>query len=96
MKKIHIIFITLIILEFASLLIIDNFYYNNCGSPCDTKSLMHPFGRENSGNLCIAVCVPHAPTPLFFIVSDIFIITVIIYAFYLLFLLIKRLRKNEK
>lgn len=81
MKKINLIFIAAFIVELIVILV--SYYYlaNKCGSACDLHSFLNPFGIGQPG-FCIQICA-YVPHPLFYIFSDLLIITIVIYLIYL-------------
>lgn len=54
------------------------FLGNSCGSLCNPRNLLNPFGWGFKGVLCPAVCV-YNPHPYFFITADIFIFTLVMF-----------------
>jgi len=95
-KGIHLIFLTLIILEILLFIFSSTFSTRSCGSPCDTHSLIDPFGYGSKGKECIAIamCLPPAPHPLTFIMGDLLILT--IFAYVILLMTNKIGLKNKK
>ena len=81
MKKLDKIFLGLIVLEIL-ILIPSLLIKNPCGSPCDTHSLIDPFGWDYSRaelyGGCAAVCV-ETFYPITYQISDILILTILIY-----------------
>ncbi len=66
----------------------------DCGSPCDRHSYLNPFGIVNqSGYGCAAVCAKNTPFPLFYLAFDITVITLVIY---LVYRIIKAIRKSKQ
>jgi len=91
MKKINFIFPSIILLELI-LIIIFLLLGNSCGSACDPHGLLNPFGyvlSSGESTECIAVCA-YTPYPLFYIVVDLLILTIVIYSFRLIIKLMRR------
>lgn len=63
------------------------FLGNSCGSLCNPRNLLNPFGWGFKGVLCPAVCV-YNPHPYFFITADTLIFTLVVFVIY-------RARKNN-
>ena len=94
MKVLHFLFLLIIaILSLGSL-----FYYNmerdSCWSPCDPYILLNPFGIDKSDwiGACITSC-KYLPNPLFYIITDVLILTIIIYLGIIIYKLIKQRKK---
>lgn len=81
MKKIHLIFSSLLLVELA-IIIFAVASPVNCGSLCGrSHSFTNPFGIERPGRrglMCPAVCVEQ-PRAFFYITVDIFVLTAILY-----------------
>jgi hypothetical protein len=64
-----------------------------CGSPCDPHSFLNPFGiSDRVGQYCITVCAEDNPLPLFYLAFDITVITIVVYVVYRI---IKAIRKGK-
>jgi len=95
-KATHIIFISIILIEIILVLI---FYFplgNSCGSACDSHSLLNPFGysSEETG-ACIMVCA-YTPHFVFYIITDLFVVTLALYIVFLITEKIPAKIKNRK
>ena len=74
--------IWIILIEIIGVILF-SFLTNSCGSACDTHSFLNPFGINNDKNkACIAMCV-EKPYPIFFWISDLLILTIVIYIIYI-------------
>lgn len=93
LHKIEKIILLIFLLEGILLIVFALFFKNPCGSPCDTHSLLNPFG-EGSPELCAQVCVP-AHHPWFYPTADALIVKIVIYIIYLVIKLI-RIEKLKK
>ncbi len=85
MKKIHVVLLPIIILEIIFTIY---FYSNDCGSACKSYSLVNPLGFGSVQEICFGMCA--SPGPLFYVIADLFILTVIVY----ILLLYKKFKKN--
>jgi len=79
MKKIHLIFRILLLIE-LTIIGTTLFFGDSCGSACDPHSLFNPFGVEisNDAKKCIMMCA-WRPHDYFYITSDLFLLTIILY-----------------
>ncbi len=94
MKKTNLIFL-LIILSEVVLSIVFLLLGNPCGSACDPHSLLNPFGyvtpsKDPIAPACHFGCT-YTPHPLFYIVADLLILTIIAYGLYLVVKLMRKL-----
>ena len=101
MKKTHILFILIILLEIFSVIIIYFFLTDLCPSnyTCNKYSFLNPFGYNSIcpdyTNLLVSqMCYPR-PHQLFYTVSDLLILTIVIYIIYLTYPLIKKPNKRR-
>ncbi len=90
-KKIHLIFLSLILLEIIFFIISSILLTRDCGSPCDMHSPLNPFGYGHKEEcVAFAMCLPSAQYPLIFIISDLLFFTVLTY---IILIIIKKVKK---
>ncbi len=66
----------------------------SCGSPCDPHSFLNPFGiTDRARQFCITVCAEDNPLPFFYLAFDITVLTLVIYV---IFRIIKAIRKSKQ
>lgn len=83
MKKVHKIFIGLILIEII-VIIPTLLYGDSCGSLCDPHSIFNPFGVEDqTTKFCPSVCF-WRPHNLFYLIFDILLLTATLYIFTLI------------
>lgn len=80
MKKVNKFFSSIILTEVIVAVIL-YFIPTKCGSECVEPSLLNPLGIE--GGMCTLNCVVYQPGILFYLISDLLILTIIIYLIYL-------------
>lgn len=88
-RKVHFIFITLITVE-ALIVIFSFLFLSDCGSPCDTHSILDPFGKKlpTTGTPCLTVCI-WRPGRFFYPPLNILLLTIFVYITFILISKIK-------
>ncbi len=95
MKKAHLVFLTLIALEIFFFIMAYIFLTGDCGSPCDNKGPLNPFGWRDKPVVCAGACTPYDFHPLYFIMSDLLFLTIISYTAYAVYLFMYKRRKRR-
>jgi len=89
MTKINKISLGLLSLESIILAVLYFFFQNPCGSPCDTHSLLNPFGiMPKPPEICAPFCA-QTLHPLTYLITDLLIITMVFYTLFFLYHKIK-------
>ncbi|MBI5804180.1 hypothetical protein HY450_02965 [Candidatus Pacearchaeota archaeon] len=86
MKKINLVFISIIALELVVMATGYYFLANNCGLACDSPNFLNPFGLGEESRCRTCSRVPHQ---IFYPAADLFILTVVLY-------LVHLFRRNKK
>ena len=73
---------TLIIIEAIISIISFNIKFSY-PTPCNIPNFLHPFGKEIGGGMVCFQVLAQAPSPLFYLSTDLLIFTVTSYAIYL-------------